>query len=449
MYRPITATLGLLTLFTAACARYEPDARLPDVRTDVASRTGLDLPAELSAATMPFSGEISPTDAARMALQFNPDLHAALEDLNVATAQEVQAGLLINPSLGGQILFEENGVRPMLDFGLAFQLGQLLTRNRRMKLSTAERERVEAEAIEAIIKAIAEARTATISLWAADQRLYLLTEVVTVQEAAANAAQILSSAGNFTAGDLAGHKRALVQSQFALGQAQLARIDALEGLSNATGTIITAGASAQIESQPAPSDADKDAFVKTALENSLTLKAERKHIEALGIQVGLANISVWLDGLEAQAAFEREEDETSAGFGATLSLPVFDGGRARTGAARAAVAGAELRYRALAIAVANRARAILSMIDVAQSAANDLSPNLIVQTGNEFDFEQRQLNGMQIGPLGLLAAKAEQLENQIAAVEMQQLWALTTIQADALKSGVVLHGLIETEETER
>lgn len=56
---------------------------------------------------------------------------------------------------------------------------------------------------------------------------------------------------------------------------------------------------------------------------------------------------------------------------------------------------------------------------------------------------------MQIGPLGLLAAKAKQLENQIAAVEMQQLWALTSIQADALKSGVALHGLTDTEETER
>ncbi|MBO6505112.1 MAG: TolC family protein [Kordiimonadaceae bacterium] len=447
MYRPVTATLGLLTLFTAACARYEPDARLPDVRADVASRTGLGLPAELQASPTPFSGELSPDDAARMALQFNPNLHAALEDLNVATAREVQAGLLINPTLGGQILFEEDGVRPMLDFGLAFELGRLLTRGRRMRLTTAEREQVEAEVTEAIVQTMVEARAATISLWAAEQQLALQSEVVTVHEAAANAAQILSDAGNFTAGDLAMHRRALVQSRFALGQAQLARIDALEALSNVTGTIISADASAILEAMS--TFTNEEAFIKTTLENSLTLKAERKRIEALGIQVGLANVSVWLDGLEAEAAFEREEDDTAAGFGATLSLPIFDGGRARTGAARAALEAAELRYRALAFAVANRARAILGMLEVAKTAANDLSPDLLVQTGNEFDFEQRQLNGMQIGPLGLLAAKAKQLENQIAAVEMQQLWALTSIQADALKSGVALHGLTDTEETER
>lgn len=88
---------------------------------------------------------------------------------------------------------------------------------------------------------------------------------------------------------------------------------------------------------------------------------------------------MWLDGLEAEAAFEREEDDTAAGFGATLSLPIFDGGRARTGAARAALEAAELRYRALAFAVANRARAILGMLEVAKTAANDLSPDLLVQ----------------------------------------------------------------------
>ena len=440
MYRLSTATVGLLTLFTAACARYEPDARLPDVRADISTRTGLDLPAELQASPTPFSGELSPDTAARMALQFNPNLHAALEDLNVASAREVQAGLLVNPTLRGTVLFEEDGVRPTLDFGLAFELGRLLTRGRRMKLTTAEREQVEAEATEAIIQTMAEARAAATALWAADLRRTLLREIVTVRTAAANAAEVLSTAGNFTAGDLAMHRRALVQSRFALGQAELARIDALEALSNVTGTIITADSSVELTKAPEPSN-DPAAFVKTAIENSLSLKAERKRIEAFGIQVGLANVSVWLDGLEAEAAFEREEDETAAGFGAALSLPIFDGGRARTGAARAALEAAELRYRALAFAVANRARAILGMIEVAQTAANDLSPSLLAQTDNEFDFQERQLNGMQIGPLALLAAKDALLTNHIAAVDMQQLWALAGIQADALKAGVVIDTL--------
>lgn len=447
MYRLRSASIGLLTLFTAACGRYEPDARLPDVRADIISRTGIELPEKLQASRTPFSGELTATKAAEMALQFNPNLHAALEDLNVATAQEVQAGLLVNPTLGGTILFEEDGVRPMLDLGLAFELGRLFTRSSRMKLTTAEREGVEAEATEAIVETIAEARVATIALWAAEQQLALFQDLVAVHQAAAKAAQILSKAGNFTVGDLAMHKRALVQSQFALGQAQLARIDALEALSNITGTIITTEASANLENLEAVAFSDDTAFVKSALENSLTLKAERKRIEALGIQVGLANVSVWLDGLEAQAAFEREENDTAAGFGATLSLPIFDGGRARTGAARASLEAAEFRYRAISVAVANRARATLSLVDVAQKAASDLSPALLIQIDNEFEFEQRQLNGMQIGPLGLLAARAEQLQNQIDSVEMRQLWALTIIQADALKAGIALPNLTGVEET--
>lgn len=440
MYRFQWAIVGLSTLLTAACARYEPDIHLSSVSASLESRTGETLP-QFTPASSPLSGEITPALAARMALQHNPNLQATLEELNVATAQEVQAGLLINPTIDGLILFEENGVQPMLEFGLAFNLGRLLTRGRRMKLATSERERIQAETIRAIVQAMAEARAATLAVWAANKRLGLLREIVTVRQSAARAAQILSNAGNLTAGDLAMYRRMLTQSQIALGQATLTRIDALETLSNATGRIITNDASAVVNPATRPEAVLEATFIQTALDNSLLLEAERQRIKALGVQVGLADVSVWLDHLETEAVFEREEGETSAGFGAGLSLPVLDSGQARTGAAKAALKAAEMRYRALAFSVANRARAILGLLAIAKTASTDLTPTILTTTDDEFDFQARQMNAMQIGPLGLLAAKAQQLENQLAAVDLQQLMATTRLQADALEAGIILTGV--------
>lgn len=438
MHKIHLATCGLITSLLTACASYEPDARKAAVGDAVEQRTGFILPSKFADSPAPISGQLSPEIAARFALQYNPLLQAALEDLNVASAQEVQAGLLVNPTISGQVLFEGDGAQPMLDFGLAFELGRLLTRSRRMGRAEAERRRVEAETVSAIVSAIASARAATINLWAQQQSVDLLRAINVARTSAAKAAQVLADAGNLTAGDLAFYRRAALRSELLLGQAELARIEDIEQLSNVTGTIVADDVVAVLEQQPRRQKTAGDAFIQAAIEKSLTLKAERERIRALGFQVGLANVSVWLDHLEAEVAFEREDGESASGFGATFSLPLFDGGRTRTGAAQAALEASEKRYRARAFAVANRARAILKLLKVTDLAASSYSPQLLQQTQTEFEFETQLFNAMQTGPLKLLGAKAQQLENALIAVDMRRLHLLTSVQAEALEAGVTL-----------
>ncbi len=428
------AVFSLIALSLSGCASYAPDTRRSVVNTAVSDRVGVSLPHEFSYAAAPLSGTLTLSDTIRAALRHNLFLQAALEDLNIATAQEVQAGLLVNPAVTGQVLFD--GGSPTLDFGVGFALGNLLTRNRRMLVAAADRQRVEAQTIDAIVRIIAETRVAVVELWARQQSIDVLQQIAVARDSAAKAARILSRAGNLTAGDFALYQRQAVESQLALGQAQLAQLDSVEGLANTVGVPVDADVSVVLERTAPDSEPAADAFVARALEKSLMLAAERERIRALGVQVGLAQVSVWLDHLETEAALEREDGEASFGLGASFSLPLFDGGKARTGAARAALEAAELRYRALAFSVANRARAVLGLMDIAKTAADSLTPMLVSQTEEEFDFETRQLNAMQIGPLRLIDARVRQLENRLTAIDMQRLLALARIQADALLAGV-------------
>lgn len=429
---------GLFILLTSACARYERGARLDDVNNAVMARTETSLPAQFSGMSKPVTGAFTPNEAMQLALKNNLNLQASLEDLNVATAQEVQAGLLINPALSGEILFTGDGARPALDFGLAFQIGQWLTRGRRMKLANAERQRIEAMIVESVIGTMADAKAATVTLWARQQSLEILRDVKVARQSAAAAAQILYDAGNLTAGDLAKYKRMAVQSQLTLGLAQIAMLTDVENLSNVTGVLVVDGATAMVAEAKAPPIEAVDVFIKTTISKSLMLEAERERIRALGIQVGLADVSVWLDHLEVEAALEREDD-TLAGFGATLSLPIFDTGNARSGAAKAAFEAASLRYKAMAFSVANRARAILGLQGILEAASSQFSLQLIEQADQEFDFDTRQLNAMQLGPLRLIDSRVQQLENSLTAIDVRRMSVLANIQAEALLRGVSMN----------
>lgn len=432
------AGCGLITLTLAACGSFTPDAKLSDVSSAVAERTGAALMRLDTAPLEALSGPLTPELAAKSALQYNLLLQAKLDDLNVASAEEVQAGLLVNPSLDGEFMFGDGS--PTLNFGLGFELGQLLTRSRRMKIATADRQRVEAEAIEAAVKTYSEAKIDAVSLWARQQSLNVIKDIVIARDSAANAADVIARAGNLTAGDYARYKRAALLGQLMLGQGQLGQIDDMEALSNTIGVAVANDLTISLGNEGDPAPRDATAFVKAAVENSLSLEAERRRIEGLGARVGLANVSVWLDHIEAGAVLEREDGETEPGFSVALSLPLFDNGQVRTGAARAALEAAEQRYRAMAFMTANRARALLQVLDVARTASADLTQRLVLQADNEFDFENRQLNAMQIGPFSLIEARVQQLEATLVAIDMKRLFLVTNIQADALMAGVVVGG---------
>lgn len=421
-------------LLTAACSTYEPGKYTPDIKSTVASKTGFTLD-EIPAAPVVLAGNITLGDAAQAALTGNPRLIAALEGLNVASADEIQAGLLLNPALSGEFVFDGNGSRPNLDFGLAFEIGQVFSRSQRMNAARIDREVAEFEVTSLIVRTVFEAQQALLALWQAQERLELFQEAARIAKAESDTAKLLHTAGNLTAGALAAHLEAWQQASLDAGGAMLAVIEAQQNLATLVGAHAGATAKAQIDHQALNANALNPDFMEHVLRQSITLQSERKRIEALGTRLGLAKISVWLDHLELEAIYEREDD-SNFGFGATVPVPLFDWGQARTGKAKAILNAAEQRYKALYLATRNLAQATQNYVQILKEAAGVVNAALLDAADQKLEFDTSRFNAMQIGPFDLLIAKKSYIETKMRALDIQYLFASTALKAKALEAGV-------------
>ena len=123
-------TLALVSATAAGCVTVDPRARFPAVEQTVAQRTQQRVhwhtgtPADDAVRVQVdrlLAQDLTADAAAQIALLNNRHLQATYEDLGVAQADLVQAGLLRNPVFDGSIhFFEANSHSPKLDLGIAF-----------------------------------------------------------------------------------------------------------------------------------------------------------------------------------------------------------------------------------------------------------------------------------------------------------------------------------------
>lgn len=426
------ALSGLLALSLSACATYETDRYHSAVDTEINARTGFSLP-ETALPAAPLTGTITPEAAARAALRHNRVLQAALEDLNVAAASEMEAGLLLNPVLGGEIIFEGDGEPAMLDFSLAFNLGRLLTINKRKQAARADRQALQTEVTEAIVAAIIEAKRAVNDLWLAERALEAANERLLLRTSASNAALVLHDAGNITDGALAAAQLVAQQAKLDQSAAQISILEARERLANATGTPLAENVTAM------PTDiaftSPRSDFITAVIDKSLSLEASRAALAAAGARLGLAEMGPWFDHLETEALLEREDGETSPGIGAAIPLPLFDTGSARSGKARAFLAASEHRYQAQLIMTRNRAQTLYSHVALLRSLAEEQQEKLLETADGKYAFDTQLFNAMQTGPMQLITAREQWLDAVMRANMFTYQYREAAIAAEAMKAG--------------
>lgn len=432
------ALVGLVAFGLTACASYEPDRYRGEVNKDIETRTRYSLP-PAAMPPAPLEGAVSTDTAVRAAVRYNRALHAALEELNIAAADELEAGLLFNPVLAGEIIFEGDGEPAMLDFGLAFNLGRLLTLERRKDIAAAERQQTQTQVTEAIVRAIADAKLAVNDLWLMERRLALAEQRLVLRTSGHDTALILYEAGNATDGALADAVFALQQAQLDVASAKLALLSAREHLANATGTPLSESVSVA-ESSPGNvvMPGTRADYVDAAVANSLWLQAARFKLEAGAAGLGLANMGPWFDHMEAELRLEREDGDTSPGIGASVPIPFFDTGSARAGRARAFLSASEHRYQAQLLMVRNRAEALFDYLQLTGDAARGMRARLLEAQDGSYAFSEQLLNAMQLGPLRLLAARERQIDAQRRADTLTHEFRRTWFAVEALKAGTTL-----------
>ncbi|HEX2238012.1 MAG TPA: TolC family protein, partial [Gammaproteobacteria bacterium] len=364
----IGVMIGMSIILVAGCATLPQDAGFKDVQATVMKRTGeriewnrgTDEDAVAQAAVEQLlSGQLNTDEAVQIALLNNRQLQATYEDLGLAQANLVQAGLLGNPVFDARVLLPIGGGSLELGFGIVQDFLSILYRPLRKRIAAAQFDAAKRRVAGAVIDLAAQTRTAFYELQAYQQRFEFLQQVVKSTAASAEAAQRLYDAGNITNLDLAREQAFYQQSRLALATVEVRliqdreRLNSLMGLWGKDTQWSIASRLPEIPNQPL-----KLADLETrAIAASLSLGAARKKILGAAGVLGFTNASALVPFVAPGLDAERRVGEWELGPTFSLPLPIFNQGQARIAAARSDLRRAQQRYWAQAVQIRAAVRA--------------------------------------------------------------------------------------------
>jgi cobalt-zinc-cadmium efflux system outer membrane protein len=203
MMRLLGRVVALTVL--AGCAGVPADAGFGDVQADARSRLGQqvqwnrgieeDRQAQEAVHRL-LSDEIGPAQAVQIALLNNRRLQAAYQELGLAQAALVQAGLLQNPVLAFDRRFHAGGDNKAMDLAVMDDFLHILLIPLRRRLAAADLERAKFQVLAEILDLSAQVQTSFYRVQAREQVLEMRRTVLESAEASCELARRMQQAGN-------------------------------------------------------------------------------------------------------------------------------------------------------------------------------------------------------------------------------------------------------------
>jgi cobalt-zinc-cadmium efflux system outer membrane protein len=425
MYRPFILRACAITtagLF-AGCAAVPKDAGFGDVQHLVADRTGYAVVwDENTAADQAVAAkvhdlldrELTADEAAQIALLNNHHLQATFEDLGIAQADLVQAGLLKNPVFDLGVRFPDRGPSSTyLDIGAAEDFLDIALIPARKKLAQAQFDEAKEKVSDEVLSLAAEARAAFYTYQADEQMAQFQQSITEAADAAGEAAKKLHDAGNLNDLDYAGQHASAVRANVDLADAQAAVDEARERVNDVMGVW---GPDTEWKSDrrlpdipAAPLSVADLEFL--ALRQRPDLVAAHQEVVVQAKTLGLTTDYRFFSEITVGPEFERETDgQWRIGPTISVPLPLFDQGQAKIARAVAMMRQSRQRYIALAADVRSQVRLASSRVQNARAKALLYRDQVLPIERDLMKQTQLHYNGMFIGVFQLLQAKRDEID---------------------------------------
>jgi len=412
----------LVPLFLASCAQVVRKGGFGEVKSLLAERGTTaalewrDDPADDQAAKQAVADlltrELSIDVAVEVALLNNPSLQATYEDLGVAQANLVQAGLLKNPVFSGAVLF--GGVSPAYDFDVVANFLDLLLLPARKRIAGGEYEQVRLRVAGAVVELAARVRAAYYKLQGAEQLVAVLEKVVSASEASAHFAEALNAAGNLNDLQLATHRALLEEVRADLLRATAETIAPREDLRELLGLAASdtpwQGPPTELPGVPDRSPT-LEAVLSLADARRLELSASRAQAAVLSQTLATARAWRYLGGVEVGENNHREQGGKNwiSGPSVLLELPVFDQRQAEIARLESELRQSQRRTEALSQSVAAEVRRAYGTLEAQRTLAEHYRRSLIPSRERVVALSQDFYNFMLLGAFDLLDAKRAEI----------------------------------------
>lgn len=368
--------------------------------------------------------------ALRVALVNNRGLQATLEDLGVAQAELVEAGLLDNPMIAGDLVVSTKGNGLGGGVSLSTSLLSAFLIPAKRKLAKAHLRHAVMTASGSALALVRDVRIAYADVQLAAAARRLSREQVQLAEVADELAQRQREAGNVTALAREQIAAALDMHRLALLDADVALVAAREHLNRLLGLW---GNQAQWtladELTPLPAgEPDLAALEERAIAERLDVSAARAERQALEYALKLRRRAL-VPQVEAGGVANNEVGghtghEWVLGPSLAIELPIFDPGHADLAALRSAVRQAEHMLQQRAIEARSEVREQRERLVAARRRVDYFRDDVLPRQQTITDRALEQYNGMLIGAYDLFEIRGHQTEMRAAfAAAVRDYWA--------------------------
>ncbi len=421
--RPIPSLLLCLAASAAVltgCVSVKPDERFPDVQSQVEGRLGpamtrvhwrLGAPEDQQVDALVndlLAHPLTPEGAVQVALLRSRDLQAVYEDLGVAQADLVHAGLLKNPDLAGFVRFPDSGPSsPNWNVGLDFWLDIFLVPLRK-KIAGAELEASLLRVTDAVLDKATQVRRAYFQYLADTRVLVHQRALAEFADVAAELTKRQQAQGHIADLDSANEQAAVEEAGLALDRAEAAvRIsrETLRRLLDLTDSDIAWTIDESLAAIP-PGDPDSEALVATSLDKRVDLAMLGREIELQ--RLGLDMDKQWFLSTGAVGVeTERSSDGVqSTGPHFSVELPIFHQHQAAYARREAQIRQAEDRLAGRRGTARAEVRIAAERMALARRAADRYERSIVPLRQKIVGLTQAEYNAMIVGVPDLLAAKS-------------------------------------------
>ena len=421
-HRKIGLLFGLV-LFAVGCAQVPKEAGFNDVQDLVEQRvdyrihwnqeTEADREVEKAIEDL-LKGELTADAAVQIALLNNPSLQAVYEDLGITQADVVEAGLLENPVIFGQVRFPNRSEESNnYEFGITQNFLNILMQPARKKLSAIHFEQVKLQVADEVIQLVAKVRRTYYSALGARQVRDLRNEITAAARNSFELALRLHSAGNISALELARENAHFEQSRLELANSETVLLDAREQLTRLMGFWGPQTNWQLPEQLPDIPTAEipLERLESMAIESRLDLAAERKAVDALAQALGVTIDWRWIGQIEVGISRERETDRTwVTGPSLAIELPIFNQRQADIARLEAQLRRSQKRLTAQAIEIRSEVRSLRNRLIMQRNLINHYRGNVLPLREQIVDLTLKNYNYMLTGAFDLLMAKQQEFE---------------------------------------
>lgn len=379
--------------------------------------------------------ELTLEETVQIAFLNNRSLQATYEELGIAQADVVQAGLLRNPTFFASFRFMDKAVDRHRQTNTEFSVDQdfldLLMLPLRKKVAAAQFEQEKFRVSNAVLNLAAEVRSAYYTLQADEQTFEMRRTVVQATEAAAELASRQLEAGTLKQLDVDNQQGFYHQAKLDMARTDIQIIadrEHLNRLMGIWGTDTTWKLPGRLPALP-ESEIPLEHLESLAVSQRLDLASARHTVEAVAFSLSLTKKFRYFSVFEFGVDTEHDAPDriNLTGPHLTIELPIFDQRQAAIARLEAQLRQSQQQLSVLAIDIRSEVREIRDRLLAARNVVKYYHDVVLPLRQRIVDESQLYYNGMLIGVYELLLAKQNQINAGREYIEaLRDFWIATS-----------------------